>query len=118
MDKYTFTVSEPWDYTCSNGTNTLHGNIVRVIDDESIIFESNEEVVVEPENVRGHILLLLARHQGKKLNKSRKYQGTCGAGLVLESNYLTKNAKELEESSVYALIGALYESGKEPWVKS
>jgi hypothetical protein len=101
--KYTITVSEPWDYESPNGTNAIHGRLVKEVSSDCVIFKSDVEL--DFDGHKGKLLVLQSRYENKLIKHNGSYHGTVCAGLLL-SEKLNVPLSTLEKNSKYVFIGS------------
>ena len=46
MKNYNIIISEPWDFTNSDGSNIISGQIIRIVNEEIAIFRCNEKILL------------------------------------------------------------------------
>ncbi len=106
MSAYYVGVSEPWDFIGPDGKNIIKGKILKIVDNDCVIFKSNH--LLEMEGKTSYILILLSRHKDLHFdNIERRNFWTVGGGLLFTDSYDNMNAQELEKNSKYFIIGSL-----------
>ncbi|WP_078125160.1 hypothetical protein [Leptospira alexanderi] len=106
-------VDEPWDFVGPDGKNVIKGSILKIVDNDCVLFKTN--CILNFDNLQGDILVLLSRHTGHHFD-SLEINGfwTFGGGLLLTKDYENMNRKELEKNSKYVIIGSFdYEPRKD-----
>lgn len=98
------TVSEPWDFKNKDNVNVLYGRILRKIDAENLLFESNE--IVSLGGASSNILILSTRYEDDRFEE-KPYQGTVNGGLVSSDYYASMSAEEIKSKAIFVLIGSL-----------
>jgi len=86
-DKYTIWIGEPWDFSSSKGEGQLEGEVIRIIDEDHIIFKSQEKVCLH--GVRGRLFLLCARYYEHPLVHDGIIDGNAGGELIMADDYMT-----------------------------
>lgn len=104
--KYYISVGEPWDFEGPDGKNRINGHILKIVDNDCVLFKANHTLNFG--NIQGDILVLLSRHTGYHFD-TLKTSGfwTFGGGLLLTKDYENMNRKELEKNSKYVIIGSI-----------
>ncbi|EQA71114.1 hypothetical protein [Leptospira noguchii] len=102
---YYISVDEPWDFVGPDGKNRINGHILKIVDNDCVLFKTNH--ILNFDNVEGDILVLLSRHTGYHFDslETNKFW-TFGGGLLLTKDYENMNRKELEKNSKYVIIGS------------
>ena len=59
MKNYNIIISEPWDFTNSDGSNIISGQIIRIVNEEIAIFRCNEKILLN--GFEGDFFLLSPR---------------------------------------------------------
>lgn len=109
MDKkLVLCVGDPWNFKSSNGTNEIEGEVIYEFSPTAVIFKSFKNQIFG--NREGNLFLCSSRYKGDIIvhtykNSEKKYLGTIGAGILMDTNYIGKSYEILERSSIYVLIG-------------
>ena len=104
MNTQRLTVSEPWDFKSSHGDNFVRGKVVRLIDPENLIFESEEPISVAGKT--GRVLILSTRYENESFEQE-PYSNTVNGGILQDGDYQDGSAKSLKEKASFVLIGSL-----------
>lgn len=108
IKKLALFVGEPWDFEGPDGKNVMYGEVVYEISPKAVIFKAfNEQTFGKG---KGCLFVCSTRYQGDILvhvdsKGNKKYEGTLGAGLLKNANYINKSYEDLEKESIYVLIG-------------
>lgn len=109
LEKHKITVSEPWDFEGPAGKNLIVGVIVKILSSSYLIFKSDH--FIKFGGVEGQLFILKARYEGQNLEC---LEGTVGGSLIVINDYENQDAKKIEESSKYLIIGTLEKVGNFP----
>jgi hypothetical protein len=104
---YEILIGEPWDYVNPRGEgNRITGNILKVIQDEYILFRS--DYFLQEADIKSDILVLSARHY-EKYNKL--YDFIINGGLFFGKE-IVDDIKYLQTNSKFILIGSIHSNPK------
>ena len=100
-------VSEPWDFTSSDGENRIAGRLIDVINSRCIVFESNYILNFDKKG-SGRILILSPRFKDEDFDDLEKKDITVNGGLLLVEYKEGSSMEELKSKCAFVLIGSLY----------
>ena len=99
---YEIIVSEPWDFTNGSNENIITGRIVKQIDKNSIIFESDS--YIELKNQKGKFLFLSPR-QKNDIFDMNELSVNCR---IIHNNYEdSMSLQQIVDNSTFVIIGLL-----------
>lgn len=107
-ENFIISVGEPWDFDGPDGENRIIGKIVSIVDNKCIIFESSH--MLDFKGKSGRFLVLFPRCIDGNFNNIRSERIPVDGGLLLSEFKEGLNAEELENNSMYVLIGSVYRS--------
>lgn len=104
--EYIVIVSEPWDFVGPDGKNRIKGKIINTIPPECIVFRCNKKI--SSDGKEGDILILKTRYykESIELLYTEEYL-TINGGLLLTEYDENMTSEELEQNSLFAIIGSL-----------
>ncbi|RHX88592.1 hypothetical protein [Leptospira stimsonii] len=107
--KYYISVAEPWDFVGPDGKNIIKGEILKIIDNNCVLFQTN--YILNFENVGGDILVLSSRYRKNDhfINDTNGLDWTINVGLLLTKEYEDMNEPALKNHSKFIIIGSLIE---------
>ena len=79
MKNYNIIISEPWDFTNSDGSNIISGQITRIVNEEIAIFRCNEKILLN--GFEGDSFLLSRRFLHERFFKGVMSITVNGAGI-------------------------------------
>ena len=79
MKNYNIIISEPWDFTNSDGSNIISGQIIRIVNEEIAIFRCNEKILLN--GFEGGFFLLSPRLLHERFFKGVLSIEVNGAGI-------------------------------------
>ena len=79
MKNYNIIISEPWDFTNSDGSNIISGQIIRIVNEEIAIFRCNEKILLN--GFEGDSFLLSRRFLHERFFKGVMSITVNGAGI-------------------------------------
>ena len=104
--KYEIIVSEPWDFTNGSNENTISGRIVKRIDENSIIFKSDD--YIELKNHKGKFLFLSPRQKFETFDKGEQDAELSVNCRIMHNNYEeSMNLQQIVNNSTFVIIGLL-----------
>jgi len=99
-------VSEPWDFDGPNGKNIIKGKIMKIINNDCVIFKSDSDIKID--EVEGNIFVLLSRYFNNHFSSINNEQfWSIGGGILLLDSYEGMDKNQLEQNSKYVIIGSL-----------
>jgi hypothetical protein len=99
---YEIIVSEPWDFTNGSNDNIISGRIVKQIDENSIIFESDS--YIEIKNQKGKFLFLSPRRNNENFDMN-ELSVNCR---IMHNNYEdSMSLQQIVNNSTFVIIGLL-----------
>jgi hypothetical protein len=102
--KYTLTVSEPWDFSGPDSENRISGKVLRRIDGESLLFESDSSISIR--GISSKYWILSTRYE-KQCFENEPYNGTVNGGILVGLPPESEGAAKIKQSAVFAVIGSL-----------
>ncbi|AVQ13036.1 hypothetical protein [Leptospira santarosai] len=105
--KYYISVGEPWDFTGPDGENRIKGEILKIINQDCLLFKMNHHIEIK--NMKGNIMVLFSRHRDNNFYETAEnLDWTVNGGLLVTDEYENMNEKELEKNSIFSIIGGLH----------
>lgn len=101
---YEITVSEPWDYTNTNGENIISGTVTDIVEDSCLIFVSNAPVILR--KATGTTFVLFPRHR----DDPRLFASVFNLGLLHTDYAKGMSLSFLKDNSEFVIIGSIQKS--------
>ena len=102
INKYSITISEPWDFKSSDGKNKING-IISIVNKKILIFKTHE--ILNFDGVSGNIIILSPRFKDVNFDNLELQKISVNGGLLLDNNI--ENENELKEKCKFVIIGTL-----------
>ncbi|EKR64987.1 hypothetical protein LEP1GSC036_2294 [Leptospira weilii str. 2006001853] len=108
--EYYILVAEPWDFVGPDGKNIIKGKILKIIDDDCILFKTNHKLRIK--DVEGDVLVLSSRYKKDDhfVKDIKELDWTINVGLLLTKEYKDLNESGLKSYSKFIIIGSLMEN--------
>jgi len=101
--EFVISVGEPWDFESMDGQNIIKGNVIKILDNNNLIFKCNHNVKIK--GVHGNILILSTRY--KKDTFSILPCDVTVNGGVLSSYSEELSVDQLKSTAHFVLIGSI-----------
>lgn len=106
VNTYYIGVGEPWDFISPDGKNLIKGKIVKIVNNDCVIFKANH--LFKEGDVTSNILILISRYKDVHFDNIEKDNPWTVAGrLLFTNNYENMSSEELKKKSKYFIIGGL-----------
>lgn len=99
------TVSEPYDFTNSNEGNIIRGEIINIVEDNCLIFKTNN--ILNFDDIKGDILVLFVRSGNINSFLDFGTRISINGGFLLTEYHSNLSIDFLKENSKFVLIGTL-----------
>ncbi len=101
---YYLSVGEPWNFETPDGQNIVKGEIIKNVDDNCLIFQSNH--ILQFDNIKGNILVLSPRYKKPDFSSLSTEDININGG-VLTTSYENLTSEELFKDSKFVIIGSV-----------
>jgi hypothetical protein len=108
LKEYEFYISigEPWNFVGPDGQNRIDGKIIKILNEECLVFKSNNIITIE--NLKGNIFICRPRYFGENYTMLDKKKLVPSNILLLMKEFDEKmKVEEIFQNAEYVIIGSI-----------